>query len=186
LGAENRKSTDLQVLLGSLSGDETEGCTLNEHSAELILRKNRENTPAFQRTPYADRLILVPQCLRSTEKCQATEYSNEYICAGCGACKVALIVRRAGELGYAGVRILKGGSAVSRLLRELKPKAVLGIACSTEGIMGMIWSERAGLPVLCVPLSKDGCSDTDVALSEVMSVMESCSTKNETLSSVSE
>ena len=90
----------------------------------------------------------------------------------CGECKVSAVVVKAESLGYIGVRILKGGSAVGRLLGELAPRAVLGVACSFEGALGMLECERKGIPAQFVPLLRDGCADTDVELDEVMELLE--------------
>ena len=139
---------------------------------ELIARKNREHAEAFARADYSRRMAFLPQCLRCTEKCRAEERGAEHVCAGCGACKAGEVVRRGGELGYLGVRILKGGSAVTRLVEELKPGAVLGVACHFEGALGILECERVGIPVQCVPLLRDGCADTDVELDAVLEVME--------------
>jgi len=138
---------------------------------DLIARKNREHADAFAATPYSRRLVFLPQCLRCTEKCQAHEQGAEHVCAECGACKAGDIVRRGGELGYLGVRILKGGSAVARIIDELRPGAVLGVACHFEGALGILECERLGIPVQCVPLLRDGCADTDVELEPVLQLM---------------
>ena len=38
--------------------------------------------------------------------------------------------------------------------------------------MGILACERAGVPAFCVPLLRAGCSDTDVDLDDLMSIME--------------
>ena len=167
MAARTEKLNRLMELLG----EGGEG-SFAEVCRAIALRKNKENALAFARTDYGQRLVLLPQCLRSSARCRAEEHQAEYRCAGCGACKIAAIVRRAGELGYLGVRILKGGSAVSRLIGELRPRAVLGVACDFEGALGILECERQGVAVQFVPLLSDGCADTDVELEEVLEVME--------------
>ena len=81
-------------------------------------------------------------------------------------------MERAEQLGYAGVKILKGGSAVAKLIEEMKPKAVLGVACNFEGALGILECERKGVIVQFVSLLRDGCADTDVELDEVFEMME--------------
>jgi hypothetical protein len=154
----------LELLGGSASGDGS----LREVCTALTSRKNTEQALAFSRTPYSARLLLLPQCLRATGRCVAKEETAEYVCAECGSCKIAAMSKRAAELGYLGVRILKGGSAVGRLLEHFKPQALLGVACSFEGAIGMVECERRGVAVQFVPLLKDGCADTDVDLEEVL------------------
>jgi len=140
--------------------------------AAIVFQKNRENALRFLRTPYARRIVFVPQCLRSTSACQAEQRDGEYLCKNCGACKIPHIARRASELGYITTRILKGGSALPRLIRETSPQAVLGVSCVMEGVIGILLCERVGVPAFCVPLLRTGCSDTDVDLKDVMAALE--------------
>ena len=88
------------------------------------------------------------------------------------ACAAGAIWKRAKELGYIGVFMLKGGRAVGALLEERKPKAVLGVACDYEGALGILECEKAGAAVQFVPLTRDGCSETDVDIDEVTAVLE--------------
>jgi len=138
---------------------------------DLISRKNQEHAEAFARSDFSRRMVFLPQCIRCTAKCQAHEEGAEHVCVECGSCKAGDIVRRGADLGYLGVRILKGGSAVARLVDELKPGAVLGVACHFEGALGILECERLGIPVQCVSLLRDGCADTDVDLEEVLQLM---------------
>jgi hypothetical protein len=71
-----------------------------------------------------------------------------------------------------GVKILKGGSAVARHVEKMKPKAVLGLACQYEGALGIFECERLGVAVQFVPLTRDGCADTDVDLDKVLAALE--------------
>jgi len=168
----SRPASDVQFLLENLEASDRETDDASELLAAAVLRKNRANTLRFLRTPYSGRAVFVPQCLRATSVCRARERGNEYVCMKCGACKIAFIARRADELGYISVRILKGGSALSQFVAEVKPKAVLGIACPVEGVLGILACERAGVPAFCVPLLKAGCCDTDVDLDDVASALE--------------
>jgi len=141
---------------------EQAGMEYDEFARQFSERKNREYAEAFARTPYGKRLLLLPQCLRSSEHCQAVEKGVLYECHRCGACKIAGITDEAERLGYIGAFILKGGRAVARLIEELEPEAVLGVACDYEGMIGIMECERRGIPVQFVPLTRDGCVDTDV------------------------
>ena len=168
----SQSPSDLERLLATLHESGGHSGEMADALAPLVFRKNRENALAFLRTPCAQRVIFVPQCLRSTDACQADERNGEYFCKGCGACKIAGIARRARELGYLGVRIVKGGSTLPRLIAETRAGAVLGVSCCIEGVMGIVACERAGIPAFCVPLSKTGCSDTDVDLADVHAALE--------------
>jgi uncharacterized protein len=137
-----------------------------------VFEKNRANAYRFLKTPYSKRLVLAPQCLRSTANCSADEQRGEYLCNHCGACKIPIIANRAEKLGYLGMKILKGGSIVHRILKELKPEAVLAVCCSIEGIVGILSCEQFGIPAFCVPLLTTGCADTDVDLKDVWGPLE--------------
>ncbi len=166
------KAEKFNKLMELLGGTSPEGGSLTELYPAITSRKNKKYALAFSRSEFHVRLVLVSQCLRSTEKCEAEQRGALYVCKGCGACKIAAIIERAEELGYMGVKILKGGSAVTRILEELKPRAVLGVACSFEGALGMLECERLGVTVQFVSLLRDGCADTDVVLDEVFKAME--------------
>lgn len=145
---------------------------LKEKTYRLVTeKKNKSYLDKFIAVPFNERLILVPQCMRNVEKCKAKESGAYYICAECGACKVGSISKRSKELGYKGLFILKGGRIVEKLIPELKPKAIVGVACFFEGSEGMKLCEKHGITVQFVPLTKDGCVDTDVNLDEALEVI---------------
>lgn len=131
---------------------------------EFAQQKNAEYAEAFARVPYEKRLLLIPQCLRSSLHCKAKEVGVSYECARCGACFIPEILDAAEALGYMGPYILKGGRAVIELIERIKPQAIAGVACPYEGLMGIMECERRGIPVQFIPLSKDGCADTEVDL----------------------
>ena len=166
------RAEKLNRLMDLLTGDSTGGGTLAELYPAIASRKNKEYALEFSRSEFHERVVFVPQCLRSTGNCSAEERAAEYVCKRCRRCKIVEIVERAEELGYMGVRILKGGSAIARLLKELRPRAAVGVACSLEGALGMLECERLGVAVQFVTLLRDGCADTDVDLDEVLETME--------------
>jgi hypothetical protein len=168
----NDKAGKLNRLLELLGGAGGDGGDITELCAAITSRKNKEQALPFSAVPYAERLVVVPHCLRATGACKAEEKSAFYVCARCRACKIADIVEKAEELGYLGVKILKGGSAVSAMLREVKPRAVLGVACSFEGALGALECEKQGIAVQFVALARDGCADTDVDVQEVLQALE--------------
>ena len=134
--------------------------------------KSFEQDDRFYDTPYEQRIVLIPQCLRVTARCKAVELGAEYVCRACGSCKIGEIIKRAADLGYMGVRILKGGSVLRKTVARCKARAVVGIACPPEGTVGMAACRRLGLSVRFVPLLRDGCADTDVDLARLFEIME--------------
>ncbi|MFH1367901.1 MAG: DUF116 domain-containing protein [Elusimicrobiota bacterium] len=143
-----------------------------EKNRKLTEKKNRKMAESFAAIPYTERVVFVPHCMRNIEKCKAKELGSHYICMECGACKTGNISKKSKELGYKAIYILKGGKAVKKLTEELKPKAVLGVACYYEGVMGMDESEKHGLIAQFVPLTRDGCVNTDIELEEVYKALE--------------
>jgi len=139
------------------------------HTAEKM---NRSMESSFLVVPFSERLIFVPQCLRNISRCKAKECGSYYICMECGGCKVGTLTAKAGALGYKGLYILKGGRTVEKLLKELKPKAILGIACYFEGVQGFKEGQKHGVIVQFSPLTTDGCVNTDLNLEETIKVIE--------------
>lgn len=155
-------------------------CVINKKTNQekykiLTEKKNRDMERLFSATPYKERIAFVPHCLRNSEKCKAKEHGSYFICMECGACKISEISKKAKELGYKGIFILKGGRTIEKLVKEFKPEAVLGIACYFEGAQGVELLDnnevKDKVAVQFVALSKDGCSDTDVNLDEVLKAL---------------
>lgn len=144
---------------------------VDEFADAFAARKNAEHAEAFARVPYRRRILLLPQCLRSSTACAAEERTFCYVCAECGACDIPAIVAEAEGLGYMGVYILKGGRAVVNLIEELDPGAVAGVACNYEGLIGIMECERRSVPVQFIPLSRDGCADTEVELERLRELL---------------
>ena len=84
--------------------------------------KNRSLIQSFASTPYNERIIMLPQCLRAKD-CPAEMGKYGYECQQCGRCSVAKIMQLTKDLGYKGAFILPGGSLAQKIILELKPKA---------------------------------------------------------------
>ena len=125
--------------------------------------KNRSLLQSFASTPYNERVLLLPQCLRATD-CPAEIGEYGYECKQCGRCSIAKIMQITKELGYKGAFIVPGGSLAKKILVELKPKASLGVACSKELVLGSYLCEKVGVVGQGVELLKDGCINTVVDL----------------------
>ena len=134
--------------------------------------KNRSLIESFAATPYNERVVLLPQCLRAKD-CPAEIGKYGYECQQCGRCSVAKIMQLTKDLGYKGTFIMPGGSLAKKVLLELKPKASLGVACYKELVMGSYLCEKVGVIGQGVELLKDGCINTIVnmkALKEALKV----------------
>jgi hypothetical protein len=133
--------------------------------------KNKLHRERFSKTRFSDRVLLLPQCLRS-RSCEAELTDYGYECRDCNKCRISEVKRFAEELGYK-VFILPGGALVEKILKEVKPKAVLGVSCLKELVLGCIVCEKVRIPAQGVALLRDGCVETDVDWDEVFSVLGS-------------
>lgn len=132
----------------------------------IILREN------FAKTEYKDRVIFIPQCMRDINCPGKLNPAEGIKCIKCKKCKISEIIEYAEKLGYKGVFIVPGGGFVKRIIRRVKPKAVLGVSCAYETNAGMYEVSKLGIPSQGVLLSRSGCITTDVELEKLFSVME--------------
>jgi hypothetical protein len=134
--------------------------------------KNRSLVKNFAAIPYNERVLLLPQCLRSRD-CPAELGKYGYECQECGRCIVEKIKHVTEKLGYKGTFILPGGSIAEKILLEIKPKASLGVACFKELVLGSYLCEKLGIIGQGVALIRDGCVNTLVnwkALNETLNI----------------
>jgi hypothetical protein len=121
--------------------------------------KNDAFKEKFAATSYSERILLLPQCLRSRE-CPAKLEEYGYECQECGKCNIEKVIQLAKTLGYKNVFILAGGSMVTKILAKVKPKACLGVACLRELFLGIYACEKSRVIVQGVVLLRDGCFET--------------------------
>jgi hypothetical protein len=139
------------------------GVEENELLRLYVETKNRSLKKKFASTPYKERILLLPQCLRAPD-CPAELGKYGYECQECGRCTIKIIKQISEKLDYKGTFILPGGSIAQKILFELKPKASLGVACSKELVLGSFLCERMGVIGQGLELLRDGCINTIVNL----------------------
>ena len=137
----------------------------------FVNKKNASIMNKFKAVDFKDRFIFIPHCMRNTAVCKAKDEGCFYSCAKCNACKIGQIVSFAQTLGYEKIYIMKGGKAIQQIIETEKPKAIVGIACYFEGKLGIKLADKYKLPVQFIPLTKDGCSNTDVDLEEAKKII---------------
>jgi hypothetical protein len=135
------------------------GVEENELLRLYVETKNRSLIKNFASTPYKERILLLPQCLRAPD-CPAELGKYGYECQECGRCIIKTIKQTAEKLGYKNTFILPGGSIAQKILLELKPKACLGVACFKELVLGSFLCEKTGVIGQGVALLRDGCINT--------------------------
>lgn len=129
--------------------------------------RNHLGFKKFAKVEAGDRIVIVPQCLRHA-KCPARLDSMIGIaCKECGLCILKDLKAEAEKLGY-GFYIVPGGRFVQRIVKAVKPKAALGVACIKD--LNIAMHEIAGTKTVVqgVPLIKDGCVQTQVNTQELM------------------
>jgi geranylgeranyl pyrophosphate synthase len=126
---------------------------------------------SFAATPFGRRLLLLPHCMRRQAQCRGRYHDGELSCAGCGACDIERILRRAHELGYE-VRVAEGTPVTLRLLISGACDAVLGVACMDSLEQAFRYVRQAGIPNLGVPLLVDGCEDTQADTDRILEYLE--------------
>jgi hypothetical protein len=134
--------------------------------------RNKMNEYGFKRTPYNERILFLPHCMRNSRECKA-EYNEEGLqCKKCGKCDIAKLVDIAEEFGYAHVFIAPGGSMVQKLIKKYKPKATVGVCCYQEANLAFDQLRGTGIHAQVALLLQDGCKDTKANVAEAREKME--------------
>jgi len=161
----------LEVFLRVRQEARETGCTEKEIIRSYVLRLNEKLKEAYASIPYSQRILLLPQCLRRPD-CPAPLTPQGYQCQRCTpTCQANMLTQEALRLGYKGVFILSGGSMVPAILAKTKPKAVMGISCEKEALLGGLLLQEHGLPGRGVLLLRDGCVNTQVDMKEALSAL---------------
>lgn len=120
-----------------------------------------------------ERMLAVPQCLRSRE-CRAPLHPAEgYRCLGCGRCPLGDLRQAAEQAGFR-FFVVPGDRMVKRLARQLRVDAAIGVACPGELSGAMVAGMRMGVAAAGVPLACDGCFETRVDIGLVKDAMRRC------------
>lgn len=123
-----------------------------------ISLKNKISLKKFKDTPKNQRMIFLPQCLRSLD-CPSKLSPEGIQCINCGKCEVGKAKKSAEEMGYK-VFIVPGSSFIIRLVRKHKPAALLGVGCTVEVKAGLEMCEKLNLYGVGLVLDKAGCVST--------------------------
>ncbi|NLF17469.1 MAG: DUF116 domain-containing protein [Lentisphaerae bacterium] len=120
--------------------------------------------------PCERRVLLLPQCLRSSRECRAQVDDLGLLCAHCGSCALGSLEQEAHDLGYV-VLIAEGFTFIRQLLEQGCIDAVIGVSCmeALEKSFPVLAAEA--IPSLAVPLTCDGCRDTAVDVDDVRALL---------------
>lgn len=110
-------------------------------------------------------LLLLPHCLQQGDcgRRITTEVSN---CRDCGRCGIGELRRLAGHYGIS-VKVVTGGTLARQEIKELKPRAIIAVACERDLSSGIL--EASPLPVLGIinQRPQGPCHNTRVSLAAV-------------------
>ncbi|MBN2450894.1 MAG: polyprenyl synthetase family protein [Lentisphaeria bacterium] len=120
--------------------------------------------------PYDRRILLLPQCLRSTAACRAQADAYGLLCAGCGTCPIAELTAEAEALGYV-VLVAEGTTVVTQLLEQGQIDAVIGVSCLEALERSFPHLAAGAIPGMAVPLNRCGCVDTTVDVDRVRELL---------------
>jgi hypothetical protein len=121
------------------------------------------------------KVLLIPHCSRKfmDGRCKA-EFDpkiSSYFCKACSKdCFANKATQIAKERGYL-VYILPGGSCIKKLMNGVEFEAVVGIACGEEIRLGKSFLQGKDIPVLGLPLTKNGCSNTEFNVENLKAIL---------------
>jgi geranylgeranyl pyrophosphate synthase len=122
-------------------------------------------------TPYNRRLLLLPHCLRDARQCPARFNEWGLLCRDCGACELSDLKRHAEKLGYQ-VLLAEGSPAVMQVIIGGHADAMIGVSCLTVLERSLERILPTGIPCMAVPLTKDGCQNTETDLDWVIRMID--------------
>ena len=155
------------------------------HKELTTIRKNGNGHAArdLQEIPFDQRMLLLPHCLRPSKDCPGKMTRQGLICDGCTRtdCKVQPIREAALRAGYQSICIAPGGRLAVRCVAEVRPKGIVAVACDkelaegVEAVKALDWADcqQAVPPILQIPLTHDGCVETDVDVNMAIKMIES-------------
>ena len=110
-------------------------------------------------------MILTPHCLQKST-CGLRVTQNPDLCKGCGQCNVQDLVGLKKKYGVQ-LAIATGGTLARRRITELKPKAIIAVACERDLISGL--QDVKNLPVLAIVNRRpEGpCVNTEMDIEQV-------------------
>ncbi len=129
--------------------------------------KNNAMKEKVSRVEFEDRMVMVPQCLRHPKNCESDMGEWGHDCNRCGRCQIDELISITEELGYGGFYIVPGSSMAKKLLKQKDYEAVVAVACHSELVEGFEAAHVFDVPAQGIPLSKEGCVDTEVDLDRI-------------------
>ncbi|MBO8125971.1 MAG: DUF116 domain-containing protein [Firmicutes bacterium] len=115
-------------------------------------------------------LVLIPHCMQ-LDKCNHKITVDVNNCRRCGRCQINDMLALAEEYGV-GLAVATGGGMARRIIQELRPQAVVAVACERDLTSGL--QETFPLPVFgVVNIRPEGyCLNTKVDLDKIKAALD--------------
>jgi geranylgeranyl pyrophosphate synthase len=120
--------------------------------------------------PYDKRILLLPQCLRSSTHCLASVDELGLLCHRCNSCIIPSLQDKAEDLGMITL-VAEGFTPVIGLMESGVVDTVIGIGCLDSLEKAFPLLIRHAVPGIAVPLNRAGCRDTEVDYAYVESLI---------------
>jgi hypothetical protein len=148
----------LLMLAGTLSGNKKEAYQ------RFIIALNNKLVRRERPTPEKI-LLLLPHCLQISD-CDIRLTYNIYNCKRCGKCEMKDLIQIA-ENHHLNLFVATGGSLARRIVNEIKPDAVIAVACENDLSSGL--ADTYPLPILGITNDRPfgPCQNTRVDLSKI-------------------
>lgn len=132
-------------------------------NTKLVTLKNIKVSPS-------QILILLPRCIQNSECINKVTIDIEN-CKKCGKCQIAEIINIGKNKGVK-IAVATGGSIARKIVTDIKPKAIIAVACERELFTGV--SDTGNLPVMAVVNIRPygPCINTGVDMNQVKSAIE--------------
>ncbi len=115
----------------------------------------------FEKIPYQRRILLLPECLKNSQQCNAEKDTFGILCGACGSCSIKNILNEAEDLGYV-TMVTEGATITRKIIEEGNIEAVIGVGCM-ETLQKMHESiNKYAIPSIAIPLLYNGCKNTSV------------------------
>ena len=146
------------------------GYTKDEVSQSLIAFINHlVNTQVYRVEPDT-LLLLTPHCIQLSE-CVHKVTTDVYNCKQCGRCQVGSLLEIANQYGCHFL-VVTGGTLARLKIKELRPRAIVAIACERDLVSGM--ADVFPIPVIGVLNERPcgPCCNTRVNTEDIRLVVE--------------
>ena len=148
-----------------------QGSDLSYAEWAMVELHNRVWLNVVAAIPYERRILMLPQCLKSSSHCKAEIDEVGLLCHRCESCMIPSIEDNAAELGIMSI-VAEGFTSAISLIRNGVIDAVIGVSCldSLEKAFPLLIENAvAGI---AVPLNRAGCKDTDVDKEYLMKLLQ--------------